>query len=338
MFDVCVVGLGAIGTFYACALERTGKVRVTAVCRSNFDILSQRGVELVSDRLGTNVWKPHRAVRNPAEAADRRYRFVICAVKALPDVLPTSKLLAPLLSSADTFVLVQNGIDIHKDLQDAQPDAEIISSCAWSDATTVDGGRRVVQAGPDGLTSGVHWSSSNKNATEEKGAESLQLLHDLLSQGGVQSEITDDISAARWRKVLWNAVISTLCTVTQSPVADILSSDQLPTMLPVVEAVMAEVVSVARGMGIDASKLPEQSATSVIEGCMNQYSDTRSPNPSRFKPSMLVDLEAGRPMEVEPIVGNVVRAARSCGVAVPRLEMLYAQLKVMQRRLLRTGE
>ena len=63
-------------------------------------------------------------------------------------MLPTSVLLAPLLRSADTFVLIQNGIGIHSDLHAVRPDAEVISSCAWIDSTTVDGGTRVRQTGP----------------------------------------------------------------------------------------------------------------------------------------------------------------------------------------------
>ena len=72
-----------------------------------------------------------------------------------------------------------------------------------------------------------------------------------------------------------------------------------------------------------------------------------------FKPSMLVDLEEGRPMEVEPIVGNIVKTAKSVGIDVPRsvleslgcpgtllttyrLEVIYAQLRVTQRQMLHT--
>lgn len=66
--------------------------------------------------------------------------------RALPDVLPTPKLLGPLLQHSRSFILIQNGIDIHQDLQNAAPDATIISGCAWIDTTAVDGGRRVVHS------------------------------------------------------------------------------------------------------------------------------------------------------------------------------------------------
>ncbi len=49
-----------------------------------------------------------------------------------------------------------------------------------------------------------------------------------------------------------------------------------------------------------------------------------------FKPSILLDLENGRPMELEPIVGNVVRMARERGVETPRLDLILAALKPSQ--------
>ncbi|ETW84106.1 hypothetical protein HETIRDRAFT_150945 [Heterobasidion irregulare TC 32-1] len=340
MLQICVVGLGAIGTYYALALEKSGRAQVTAVCRSNLGTLIENGVDVVSDGLGrVAAWKPHRAVPTPEEAADRRYDFVICAFKALPDVNPTPKLIAPLLHSTDCFVLIQNGIGIHADLQAARPDAAIISSCAWIDATTVGGGRSVVQSGPDKLTSGLHpglvASSEDGQTAEDEGVQSLRLFHELLVAGGAGSEVTDDINAARWQKILWNATFSTLCTVSRSPVADLLCSQLLPVTLPTVKGIMEEVVSVARSTGVTASKLPENKVDQVIADCLEQYSDERRTSPSRFKPSMLVDLEAGRPMEVEPIVGSVVKIARKHAVATPRLDMIYAQLMILQRAVLR---
>lgn len=62
----------------------------------------------------------------------------------------------------------------------------------------------------------------------------------------------------------------------------------------------------------------------------------RNENPkSTFRPSMLVDLEAGRPMEVEAIVGGILKRARAHNIDVPRLTLVYAGLKVIQGHLMR---
>jgi len=148
MLDICVVGLGALGTVYALSLESSGLARVTAVCRSNRKILDDHGIDIVSDTFGTHrLWKPYRAVSAPAEAADRRYRFIICTFKALPDVVSIPDLLGPLLDKTDAFVLIQNGICVEAGLQKCLPDAIIISGCAWVDATVIDNGHKVTQYG-----------------------------------------------------------------------------------------------------------------------------------------------------------------------------------------------
>ncbi|RPD62618.1 hypothetical protein L226DRAFT_532388 [Lentinus tigrinus ALCF2SS1-7] len=126
--DVCVIGFGAIGALYAYALDKTKQARITAVCRSNFDVLQEHGLDIESDRLGNHAsWKPYRVVRSLEEAADRSYAYIICSFKCIPDITTTPALLAPLLSrlSADpptsttTFVLLQNGIGIEDDLLEA---------------------------------------------------------------------------------------------------------------------------------------------------------------------------------------------------------------------------
>lgn len=91
---------------------------------------------------------------------------------------------------------------------------------------------------------------------------------------------------------------------------------------------MLEVLTVARDVVTKegAASLPDSVALTIIQ----------NENPqSVFKPSMLADLEAGRPMEVEAIIGGIVRKARASGKSTPRLEMIYASLKVIQTGLIR---
>ncbi|TFY69175.1 hypothetical protein EVG20_g3249 [Dentipellis fragilis] len=314
------------------------------------------GIDILADKIGQfPSWKPYRVVRTASEAADRQYHLIICAFKALPDVITTPDITQPLLHNTDTFVLIQNGIDIHRDLRKARPDADIISCCAWVDATPLNGGKAVEQTGPDKLSSGLHADASPSKPSEERGRKALQTFHDILIAGGAGSEIVDNIDAARWRKVLWcvihltsashldsvggrgarNVTFSTLCTVLRVPVADLLSKRVLANVLPTIRGMMSEVIAVARSLGIEEAQLPEAAAEAVIQSCMNLYSDERTENPSQFKPSMLVDLEAGRPMEIEPIVGAIIRSAAEHGVATPRLDTVYAQLKVLQEQLIR---
>jgi 2-dehydropantoate 2-reductase len=73
-------------------------------------------------------------------------------------------------------------------------------------------------------------------------------------------------------------------------------------------------------------------AESVIEDTLRSTAEMPA-----YKTSMAADFEAGRPLEVEPILGNVVRSARMHGVAVPSLESLYALMCMVQARPASTG-
>ncbi|KZP27115.1 hypothetical protein FIBSPDRAFT_818726 [Athelia psychrophila] len=72
----------------------------------------------------------------------------------------------------------------------------------------------------------------------------------------------------------------------------------------------------------------------MIEGTASVHDKANSTH----LPSMLLDAENGRPMEVEVIVGEVVRMAKRVGVAVPRIEMMYAMLLIVQNQIVRKWE
>ena len=119
-----------------------------------------------------------------------------------------------------------------------------------------------------------------------------------------------------------------------------------------------QVLSVARAAGIDEDQLSHAAVEETMAATNAEYmkdpEGKRVPPP--YKPSMLVDLEHGRPMEVEVIVGSIVRSGSELGVPTPqyviskrkqftsrkliqstcfRLDVVYASLRVMQAGLLR---
>ncbi|KAG8846060.1 hypothetical protein FRB91_001215 [Serendipita sp. 411] len=336
--NICIVGFGAIGTIYGWLLNRSGDAKITAVCRSNYDSLVEHGVDIDSTLYGTEKsWRPHRIFRTVEEAADQEYDFVIGCFKTIPDLNPTPNLLGPLLQKTKSFVLIQNGIGIECDLQRASPKATVISGCAWIDCTLVDNYRTLRHGGLNKLVIGAHLPlSSNGQATldelKEDGEKSLRLLCDTFHKGGFEPTETGNIVAERWRKNLWNAAFSTLATLSRADLFQIYAKELWEINHVVVKGLMNEVVSVARAIGIAEELLPSSAVDDTIGYAYTQYSDPTKGKP--FKPSMLVDLEAGRPMEVEGIVGEVVRQAKEVGVAVPRLETAYAGLKILQRRLI----
>ena len=114
-----------------------------------------------------------------------------------------------------------------------------------------------------------------------------------------------------------------LCTLARCRACDVLAVTQSRAAL---QSIMLEVLAVARAC------LPPNAGALLPDSVAQDVIANEDPA-SVFKPSMLVDLEAGRPIEVEAIVGGVVRRAREVGVATPQLDVVYAALLVVQREL-----
>ncbi|ELU45470.1 ApbA domain-containing protein [Rhizoctonia solani AG-1 IA] len=350
---VCVVGFGALGTVYSFIMEKAG-AQVTVVCRSNYSLMQEHGIDICSEKLNPGVnylgWRPHRSTsgfRFPSQI-----RYILSRTKGyhtrcLPDVVTTPKLLGPLLARSRNFVLIQNGIGIELDLQAAVPSGIVMSGCAWIDATVIDHGRTLKHGPIVSECAGETMlapPSGTPHSTEAHTA--LTTFVDLLKAGGGTPEQVVDIQAA-------NAGFSTFATLANATLPDICHEPARSYTMPIVRGFMEEVVSVARGLGLDESVLPVASIDEAIDLTLSEYGVA---GPA-YKASMLVDFLAERPMEIEVIIGGILRYAVAKQVPAPRfaipafiqrpmfhlnfafrLSTAYALLKVHQTRFIQKSK
>ena len=128
-----------------------------------------------------------------------------------------------------------------------------------------------------------------------------------------------------WRRR--NASFSTVCTLARAHVGDVLA---LESSRQALRDIMAEVLTVARASLTPSPAVDEELSDAVIERIIQNENSK-----SVFRPSMLVDLDHGRPMEVEAIVGGVLKRARAKGVPTPKMDLIYATLSVIQSNLIK---
>ena len=83
--------------------------------------------------------------------------------------------------------------------------------------------------------------------------------------------------------------------------------------VPVVRAIMEEMLAVGRALGFDEEAIP----SSVVEDTIRSTGDIHRRPDSKHKASMLLDVELGKPLEVEVIVGEVLRRGKAVGVDTP---------------------
>ncbi|KAI0075929.1 6-phosphogluconate dehydrogenase C-terminal domain-like protein [Panus rudis PR-1116 ss-1] len=263
-------------------------------------------------------------------------------------------------------------VDLYRALKELRPDEEprIINTAAYifSRLTSPD----VVEHTSDflRLKMGICRSTPNVMTNTPTEAAILSEFGDMLSAGGADITIVPEIQRYRFEKNIWNCVLGPASvlprysfqalfrapTVTMDhpePVTFPVDPNQdvrpsraktasIPASFPVIAEntlpwlydAFVEVAAVGNALyppGEDGKPLfSDENGLSIL-----QISAAMSNKPnSSEKLSILVDVEAGRPMEVEVLVGEVVRAGRRLGVPIPRIETLYALMSIIQAQLL----
>jgi 2-dehydropantoate 2-reductase len=134
----------------------------------------------------------------------------------------------------------------------------------------------------------------------------------------VKCSVTDDLLLERWRKLVWNIPFNGLSILSGGiDTATILASEPLRD---VTLSLMAEVVTAANACG---HALPNEAIQEQMR---------RTETMGAYKPSTLLDWEAGRALEIEAIWGEPLRRARAAGGQTPRLEIVYALLKALDAK------
>jgi 2-dehydropantoate 2-reductase len=146
--------------------------------------------------------------------------------------------------------------------------------------------------------------------------ERIGALSAALAGAGLKAPVQPRIRQELWVKLMGNAVFNPLSALTRATLGGMAES---PLLAPIVRVAMEEVEAVAGRLGIEMPVSIDQR----IRGAARV---------GDHKTSMLQDLEAGRPLEIDAITGSVVELAGRLGVPVPHLQTIYAAVKVLAGR------
>jgi len=302
---VLVLGAGAIGALYGGMLARAG-ARVEVVCRTGHDAVRERGIQIRSASWGDGVFHPVQVLRDTAQVAQPP-DFLLVALKAVRGVDRVA-LMRPAVGPSTVIVLVGNGIGIEHEIAQAFPANELVSTLAFV---------AVSRAGPAEVRH--HALGRLAMGCYPRGiSPAVERLASLFSAAGVPCEAQADIAASRWLKNLWNIAFNPISVL--GGAMDTRAILAPPAGRAFVRRVMLEAAAVSAAHG-------HPIAEAVIDETIRSTAEQ-----APYKTSMAVDHEAGRHLEIEPILGNVVRAARAHGVPVPNLEALDALMRMVEAR------
>jgi 2-dehydropantoate 2-reductase len=300
-----VVGAGAIGLTLAAALAKAHDVLVLTHRAATAELLAREGILVAGETEVKHV--PVHATTDPGRFADRD--AVLVAVKAYA----TAEALAPLRGVLPAHALVasvQNGIDNVTLARAALPENRVIAGSTMQGAVALGEGRvRVVSRG---LTT----FARDDQATPT----SFDLAHAFVA-AGLAARVADDIDAVLWRKLVVNAALNPLGALAARTNGAVATD---PDLSPLAQILAAEAAGVAAAEGFDVGNPWE-----TVEAAARASAANRN--------SMLQDLDAGRPTEIDAISGGILRRARAHGIAVPLTETVLRLVRGRERSALKGG-
>jgi 2-dehydropantoate 2-reductase len=321
---VCVVGAGAIGGFLAGTLAHAGH-DVTVIARgAHLDAIRHHGLTLVRPDGGKSIASRLRAVERLTDAATQD--VVLLTVKA-HQIAPLVPDLPALLGPATIIVTLQNGIPWWYFQKHGGP----------FDGRTVDavdpGGLLAASIAVDRLIGSVIYVAASVIAPgvvhnpygnrillgELDGVATprVQSLSQMLTQAGLAAPVTPNVRTEIWLKLWGNVAFNPISALTHGTLADIARD---PATRALVTSVMTEAQVIAHKLGIEFPVSLERR----ISGAESVGS---------HKTSTLQDIEAGRPIELEALVGAVIELGRLTQTPTPHIETLYACAGLLARTL-----
>lgn len=239
---------------------------------------------------------------------------VLVCLKTTANHLLTD-LLPPLLKPSTLVILVQNGLGMEERLSQAFPNLAIAGGLAFICASKRGPGH-IEHMDFGKLTLGLYKhaaTAGDNNHTSEETV--LRTVVADFNNAGVESLFTANLALARWKKLVWNIPYNGLCVVLNS------STDQLmnqPQSLAILTDLMLEVIAGARACG---HAIDDSFAQAMLDS-------TRTMKP--YAPSMKLDFDLKRPLEIEAIYTNPILAASAVGQPLPGIQQLERQLHYIQ--------
>lgn len=313
-----IVGAGAIGAYIGARMARAG-FDVTLFARGpHLKAMQEHGVEVRSAE--ENFQARPRIVASLEEAGPADVVFLGVKAHSLPQLAPKLK---PVLGPDTTVVSTQNGIPwwyFHGfsgpwdglRLERIDPGGVISNAI---EARRVVGS--IVYFSTEIVAPGViqHTEGNRISLGEPDGARSerCRKIAEALVASGLRCPVSARLRQEIWVKILGNASLNPVSALTRATLAQMLRD---PGVADVIRNIMLEVEAVSQKLGMELPVSIEQRMAGAEKV-------------GEHKTSMLQDLEAGRPMELEALVGSVVELGEKVGVAMPHTRAVYHCAKLL---------
>jgi len=297
---VAVLGAGGVGGYYGGLLAQCGQ-DVTFIARSaHLHAIQERGLSVESVH-GSFEIRPARATDDPAQVG--LVDLVLVTVKNY-DLQAAAQGARPLFGPQTVALPLLNGLDAADRLSAVLGKELVLAGLTHiSSSVTAPGVIRQV-SGVRRITFGEQDGEITPRA---------ERVRDLLSSSGVDVVLTPAVEIALWEKFVFIASISGVCCLARQAVGPVLRTPETRQLY--IDA-LHEVEAVGRAKGVLLTADIAERTLAITESFAPET-----------KPSLLVDLEAGRRLELEAMSGTVVRYGQAADIPTPVHGVIYAALK-----------
>lgn len=295
-----IVGTGALGGFYGGMLAHAGN-DVHFLFHSDYDFVCKNGLKI--DSVTGNFHLENINAYHSTYQMPKCDVVLVCLKTTNNEVL--KKILPPLLHARTCVIMVQNGLNIEADLAALFPNLSIAGAMAFICSNKIGEGH-IAHLDYGKITIGS-FQGENKELIR-------QVCNDFIASN-VPAEYSDNLKESRWQKLVWNIPYNGLCVVLNATTKQLMNHTKTHEL---VRDLMFEVIGAAKACGVQ-----------MEEGFVKAMLDSTSVM-EPYAPSMKLDFDFKRPLEIGAIYSAPLAEARRNGLDMPKVKMLQQQLQFIQ--------
>jgi 2-dehydropantoate 2-reductase len=299
VMKIAIMGAGAVGAYYGALLARAGQ-DVTFIARGkHLAAMRENGLK-VNSFFGDFHLSPVQATDNPASVGP--VDLILFTVKTY-DAISAARAMLPMIGEETAVITMQN-MNMAEQVGEIIGFEHILGSVTYVFTA-------VSEPGVISQTSDFHRIIFGEFSNEV--TSRAEAIRDVLESSGATIRLSDDIQEALWSKLLVISPLGGVSSVVRVPAGQY--RDVPESRLMLIKA-MTELESLARAQGVNLD-------ADIVEQKM-RFVDGLEPGAIT---SMQRDVLAGRPSEMEELIGMVCRMAEETGVSAPTYQFIYAALK-----------
>jgi 2-dehydropantoate 2-reductase len=317
---ICVVGAGAIGGLLAARLAKAGHTLTVIARGAHLKAIRDVGLRIVDDGgdLVVNCAATERlcnaGVQDLVILAVKAHQVAAIAAEIKTTYHDTTMVLTAQNGIPWWYFMKQPGPYQGLRLESVDPGGIVADHI---DVDRVIGS--VVYPAAEVVSPGViHHLEGNRFSIGEldnSDTERIREISEVLREAGFKAPVLSDIRSEIWTKLWGNLSLNPISALTHATLVDIC---QFPASRQLLSEMMSEAQQVAEALGIRFKvSLEKRIAGAEAVG--------------KHKTSMLQDLEAGRPMEIDALVGSIVELGRITQVATPHISSIFATVSLLAK-------